>query len=123
MGRACPAQGGTYLAVKEAFPQCAPLVINDALIHPQDGALYLALGGAPEESGICRVRYTWETAPEQALPPCQEFQMRVALEQFHREDAEPQRVLGGVWPYLRHSDRLLRNAAQQLAAFLEKLPR
>ena len=112
-------KGATYLAAKEAFLQCAPLVINAALIHPQDGALYLALGGAPEESGIYRVRYTGETAPEQALPPYEEFQMRAALEQFHRGDADPQRVLGGAWPYLRHSDRLLRNAAR-LA--VERLP-
>ena len=112
-------KGATYLAVKEAFLKCAPLAINDALIHPQDGALYLALGGAPEESGIYRVRYTGETAPEQALPLDEEFQMRAALEQFHREDADPRRVLGGAWPYLRHSDRRLRYAAR-LA--IERLP-
>jgi hypothetical protein len=112
-------KGATYLAVKEPFLQGQPLA--DAVVHPIDGMLYLAVGGSPDESAVYRVRYAGDasTVSEQAPPLDEEFRMRDALEQWHRAPVDAQRVLGGAWPYLRHSDRRLRYAAR---VAIERLP-
>ncbi len=58
-------QGSSYTAVKEEFLSGTPLPLTDAIIHPQDGAMYFAIGGRKVQSGLYRVTYTGteSTAP------------------------------------------------------------
>jgi hypothetical protein len=38
-------KGGSYIAEKEEFVFGKPLPLTDVVIHPQDGAMYFAVGG------------------------------------------------------------------------------
>ena len=61
-------QGSSYTAVKEEFLSGTPLPLTDAIIHPQDGAMYFAIGGRKVQSGFYRVTYTGSESTE-PLPP------------------------------------------------------
>ena len=37
--------GSTYTGVKETFITGDPLPVTDAIIHPEDGSMYFAIGG------------------------------------------------------------------------------
>ena len=58
-------EGSSYTATREEFLSGAPLPLTDAVIHPQDGAMYFAIGGRKVQSGLYRVTYTGKesTAP------------------------------------------------------------
>ena len=115
-------KGGSYLAEKEEFVFGKPLPLTDVVIHPQDGAMYFAVGGRRTQSGVYRVTYVGDeaTAPAQALPLDEEQRMRHTLEQFHVDGAaDPQKILAAAWPYLSHSDRHVRYAAR---VAIERLP-
>lgn len=116
------AKGASYAALREEFVFGKPLPLTDVVIHPQDGAMYFAVGGRKTQSGVYRVTYVGEesTAPAKALPLDEEFKMRQALESYHTgkiEDA--QKALSTAWGYLSHSDRHVRYAARVV---IEKLP-
>ena len=51
------ASGSSYTATKEEFLSGAPLPLTDAIIHPQDGAMYFTIGGRRVQSGLYRVTY------------------------------------------------------------------
>jgi putative heme-binding domain-containing protein len=59
------------------------------------------------------------TAPAEALPLDEEFRMRAAIEQLHKDGVDPQKALAAAWPYLSHSDRHVRYAAR---VAIERLP-
>jgi len=44
--------GSSYTATREEFLSGAPLPLTDAIIHPQDGAMYFAIGGRKVQSGL-----------------------------------------------------------------------
>ncbi|MEM0968483.1 MAG: c-type cytochrome, partial [Verrucomicrobiota bacterium] len=105
--------GASYTGTKEDFITGAPLPVTDAIIHPQDGSMYFAIGGRRVQSGLYRVRYTGEesTAPidlTPVVPPLRK--LRHQLESFHGK-ASPKAV-ETVWPYLDHDDRYIRWAAR-----------
>lgn len=50
--------GGSYTTEMETFMEGRPLNATDIAIGPQDGALYIALGGRQSTGGIYRVRWT-----------------------------------------------------------------
>ena len=114
-------KGGSFLAEKEEFVFGKPLPLTDVIIHPQDGAMYFAIGGRRTQSGVYRVSYIGEEsiAPVQALPLDEESRMRQTLEAMHQEGGDPQKILTAAWPYLSHSDRHVRYAAR---VAIEKLP-
>ncbi len=114
-------KGASYLATKEEFVFGKPLPLTDLVIHPQDGAMYFAVGGRKSQSGVYRVTYVGEesTAPVKALPLDEEFQMRAALESYHTGQIEADKALKVAWSYLSHSDRHVRYAAR---VAIEKLP-
>lgn len=56
-------QGGTYTTEIETFMEGRPLNVTDIAIGPQDGAMYVALGGRQSTGGIYRVRWTGEVSP------------------------------------------------------------
>jgi putative heme-binding domain-containing protein len=115
------AKGASYVATKEEFVFGKPLPLTDVVIHPQDGAMYFAVGGRKTQSGVYRVTYVGDesTAPAKALPLDEEFKMRAALEEYHTGQIDPQQALKVAWSYLSHSDRNVRYAAR---VAIEKLP-
>lgn len=52
--------GSSYTTEMETFMEGRPLNATDIAIGPQDGALYIALGGRQSAGGIYRVRWTGE---------------------------------------------------------------
>ena len=52
--------GGSYSTEMETFMEGRPLNVTDIAIGPQDGAMYIALGGRQSTGGIYRVRWTGE---------------------------------------------------------------
>lgn len=114
-------KGASFLAEKEEFVFGKPLPLTDVIIHPQDGAMYFAIGGRRTQSGVYRVSYVGEesTAPAQALPLDEETRMRHTLEALHQDGQDPQKIIAAAWPYLSHSDRHVRYAAR---VAIERLP-
>ena len=47
-------KGSSYTGTKETFITGAPLPVTDAIIHPDDGAMYFAIGGRRVQSGLYR---------------------------------------------------------------------
>ena len=107
------ADGSTYSATKEEFVTGAPLPITDAIIHPQDGAMYFTIGGRRVQSGLYRVTYVGDesTDPVRAEPSKSKArETRHKLEAFHgKQDAN---AIDIAWPYLSHKDRFIRTAAR-----------
>ncbi|MCH9725105.1 MAG: DUF1080 domain-containing protein [Planctomycetes bacterium] len=105
--------GSSYKATKEEFVTGAPLPITDAIIHPQDGAMYFTIGGRRVQSGLYRVTYVGDesTAPVQQTPSENEARKtRHTLEAFHgKQDPNAIKV---AWPYLANKDRFIRFAAR-----------
>lgn len=105
--------GASYTATKEEFLTGAPLPITDAIIRPQDGAMYFTIGGRRVQSGLYRVTYVGDesTAPVEHVATKNEArETRHRLEQFHgKQDPE---AISVAWPYLSHEDRFIRTAAR-----------
>jgi len=105
--------GSSYTATKEEFITGAPLPITDAIIHPQDGAMYFTIGGRRVQSGLYRVTYVGDesTAPVQATVEVSDARStRHALEIYHGK--QDPRAIVAAWPYLAHEDRFIRFAAR-----------
>ena len=108
-------EGSSYTATREEFLSGAPLPLTDAVIHPQDGAMYFAIGGRKVQSGLYRVTYTGKESTAPAKPATDPVAakaraLRHSLEAFHGK-VDPQAV-AAVWPHLGSSDRYLRWAAR-----------
>lgn len=110
--------GSSYTATKEEFVTGAPLPITDAIIHPQDGAMYFTIGGRRVQSGLYRVTYTGKesTAPVSSDAAPMSADIRKAFETRHKLEAlhgkkDPQ-AIAAAWPYLKDSDRFIRWAAR-----------
>jgi putative heme-binding domain-containing protein len=105
--------GSTYTATKEEFVTGAPLPITDAIIHPQDGAMYFTIGGRRVQSGLYRVTYVGDESTEPAVAkPTKSTarEIRHKLEAFHGN--QDPKAIEAAWPYLSHSDRFIRFAAR-----------
>ena len=108
------AKGASYVGTKTDFIGGAPLPVTDLLIHPQDGAMYFAIGGRKVQSGLYRVTYAGKESTEPVLASvakvAPEVAARKALEKFHgKQDAK---AADAAWPHLSSSDRWLRFAAR-----------
>ena len=105
--------GSTYKATKEEFVTGAPLPITDAIIHPDDGAMYFTIGGRRVQSGLYRVTYVGDESTElvDAKPATNELRdTRHRLEAFHgRQDPA---AIKTAWPHLSNEDRFIRFAAR-----------
>jgi putative heme-binding domain-containing protein len=113
-------KGGTYESVKEEFVSGRPLPLTDVVIHPQDGAMYFAVGGRRTQSALYRVTYTGteSTAPAAPLAFTPEIKERRELEKLHEEGAT-QDAVAKAWPHLSSPDRFVRFAAR---VAIEKQP-
>lgn len=107
------ADGSTYTATKEEFVTGAPLPITDAIIHPQDGAMYFTIGGRRVQSGLYRVTYVGDESTDlvRAEPSKSKArETRHKLEAFHGK--QDPAAIDTAWPYLSHKDRFIRTAAR-----------
>jgi putative heme-binding domain-containing protein len=120
------ASGSSYTATKEEFITGAPLPITDAIIHPEDGAMYFTIGGRRVQSGLYRVTYVGGESTEFVAKVAKTFgsgrepklrassamarKTRHELEAFHgRQDPN---AIKAAWPHLSNSDRFIRAAAR-----------
>ncbi|OAI55529.1 heme-binding protein [Verrucomicrobiaceae bacterium SCGC AG-212-N21] len=106
-------QGGTYKPEREEFMWGKPLPLTDVLIHPNDGAMYVAVGGRRTQSGLYRITYVGEesTAPAKPLPLTPEMTLRRDLEKLHDAGTGPD-AIEKAWPHLANKDRNVRYAAR-----------
>ncbi|MEO2033877.1 MAG: heme-binding protein [Planctomycetaceae bacterium] len=120
-------EGSSYTATREEFVTGAPLPITDAIIHPQDGAMYFTIGGRRVQSGLYRVTYVGAepTDAVQATPVSSNARhTRHMLESFHGRQVPE--AIDVAWPYLSDQDRFIRFAArtavehQPVATWAEK---
>jgi putative heme-binding domain-containing protein len=105
--------GSTYKATKEEFLIGAPLPITDAIVHPEDGAMYFTIGGRRVQSGLYRVTYVGQesTAPAPTASRTNAARdLRHQLEQFHGK--QDPKAIEAAWPHLDHKDRFIRWAAR-----------
>jgi putative heme-binding domain-containing protein len=108
--------GSSYTGQKEEFISGAPLPVTDAIINPNDGAMYFAIGGRRVQSGLYRVSYHGTESTKAIDPSIQnskgatERKIRRQLEAYHglvHDDA-----ISTAWPYLDHEDRFLKWAGR-----------
>ncbi len=105
--------GSSYTATKEEFVTGAPLPITDAIIHPQDGAMYFTIGGRRVQSGLYRVTYVGDESTEPVQATTTENaarNTRHALEAFHGQ--QDPAAIDVAWPHLSDEDRFIRFAAR-----------
>jgi putative heme-binding domain-containing protein len=106
-------KGASYTATRETFLTGSPLPVADAIIHPDDGAMYLTIGGRRVQSGLYRISYhgtesTDAIVHQPKVTPL--AKLRHKLESHHKK-MDPE-AIEAAWPYLDHSDRFIRWAAR-----------
>ncbi|HEY2413170.1 MAG TPA: c-type cytochrome [Pirellulaceae bacterium] len=105
--------GASYRAEKEEFLSGAPLPLTDAIIHPNDGAMYFTIGGRKIQSGLYRVTYVGGESTDPTIvrsANSDRRQLRQQLEAFHGVNAL--QAVDKAWPLLNDSDRFIRSAAR-----------
>ena len=107
--------GSTFRAEKEEFVSGKPLPLTDLVIHPQDGAMYFAVGGRRTQSALYRITYvgTESTAPAAVPPPNADAVLRRSLEALATPGGGP-KALDTAWPHLASPDRFVRFAARRV---------
>ena len=105
--------GASFKAEKEEFVAGKPLPLTDAIIHPQDGAMYFTVGGRKTQSALYRVTYTGKdsTTPAAPLALTAEAKLRRELETLHEAGTGPE-AIDKAWPHLAGKDRFVRFAAR-----------
>lgn len=105
--------GASFKAEKEEFVAGKPLPLTDAIIRPQDGAMYFMIGGRKTQSALYRVTYVGKesTAPVGKYAETPEAKLRHDLEKLHVEGTGPE-AIDKAWPYLANADRFVRAAAR-----------
>ena len=117
-------QGSSYTGVVEEFASAQPFPLTDLLVNPEDGAMYVAVGGRKVQSGLYRVTYEGKesTAPAKSVPGGEDARKRrQGLERFVQKGAKPAnpKQLNQIWSALGAKDRGIRHAAR---VALEKQP-
>jgi putative heme-binding domain-containing protein len=105
--------GASFKGEKEDFLSGKPLPLTDAIIHPQDGAMYFTTGGRRTQSGLYRLTYVGKesTTLVAPLPLTEEMKLRHELEKLHEMGTGPE-AIDKAWPHLAHKDRFVRFAAR-----------
>ena len=110
--------GASYTGTKEEFITGAPLPVTDAIILPDDGAMYFAIGGRRVQSGLYRVSYTGNEDTSPAIhsagtgisTQAELRKLRHQLEAFHGK--QDPKAVETAWTHLDHEDRWIRWAAR-----------
>jgi putative heme-binding domain-containing protein len=106
-------EGGGWKARKEVFAAGKPFSVTDAVIRPQDGHMYVTIGGRGGQSALYRITYqgTESTAPAGWFEATPEQKLRRELEAL-RDVAPSAAALDKAWPLMGHPDRWVRYAAR-----------
>jgi putative heme-binding domain-containing protein len=106
-------EGASFTAEVKEFLSGQPLPVTDVVINPNDGAMYLAVGGRGAQSALYRVTYVGGEVGSPSQPDLQaraQRDLRRKLEGYHgHRDAS---AVDAVWPYLEDQDRAIRFAAR-----------
>lgn len=108
-------KGATYTASFETFAEGRPFPVTDIAVNPQDGHMYVTIGGRRMQSGLYRIRYTGDEPTTKAPKTVDEAAAKARaerhkLEAFHGH-TDP-KAIEVAWPYLGSNDRALRYAAR-----------
>ena len=106
-------QGGAWKARKEVFAAGRPFAVTDAVIRPQDGHMYVTIGGRGGQAALYRITYAGQesTAPVAWFEATPEQKLRRELEAL-RDVAPSAAALDKAWPLMGHPDRWVRFAAR-----------
>lgn len=106
-------EGAAWSATKEVFAGGKPFSLTDVVIRPQDGNMYVTIGGRGSQSALYRISYIGKesTAPVSWYESTPEQRLRRELEALRLQPASPA-TLAKAWPLLGHSDRWIRFAAR-----------
>ena len=106
-------EGGGWKARKEVFAAGKPFSVTDAVIRPQDGHMYVTIGGRGGQSALYRITYQGKesTAPAAWFDATPEQKLRRELEAM-RDVAPSAAALAKAWPLMGHPDRWVRYAAR-----------
>jgi len=106
-------EGGGWKARKEVFAAGRPFSVTDAVIRPQDGAMYVTIGGRGGQAALYRITYRGaeSTAPAAWFDATPEQKLRRELEAL-RDVAPSAAALDKAWPLMGHPDRWVRYAAR-----------
>ena len=106
-------EGGAWKARKEVFAAGKPFSVTDAVIRPQDGHMYVTIGGRGGQSALYRITYQGKesTAPAGWFDATPEQKLRRELEAL-RDVAPSAASLAKAWPLMGHPDRWVRFAAR-----------
>ena len=106
-------EGGGWKARKEVFAAGKPFSVTDAVIRPQDGHMYVTIGGRGGQSALYRITYKGAepTAPVAWFDATPEQKLRRELEAL-RDVAPSADALDKAWPLMGHADRWVRYAAR-----------
>ena len=118
------AKGSTYTGSFEEFAGAQPFPLTDLLVNPDDGAMYIAVGGRRVQSGLYRITYTGDESTAPAEPSSdgeEQRKRRHALEVYLQSGADEATAdqLDQIWSALGSPDRGIRHAAR---VALEKQP-
>jgi putative heme-binding domain-containing protein len=112
--------GASFKAEKEDFVAGKAFSVTDAIVRPEDGALYVTTGGRRNQSALYRITYIGKesTAPAGPLPVTAATKLRHDLEALQADGTGPE-AIDKAWPNLSSKDRFVRWAAR---AALEHQP-
>lgn len=110
-------EGSTYQSTFEPFISASPLPVTDLVVHPDEGCLYVTIGGRKVQSALYRVRYTGsESVAKAAFPDSPEAakarEIRRNLEKMHRETPRASGDIDEILKHVGSSDRGIRTAAR-----------
>ncbi|MCA9258539.1 MAG: c-type cytochrome, partial [Planctomycetales bacterium] len=113
-------KGASYEADLQQFATASPLGVTDLVVRPQDGALYLSVGGRQTQSAVYRIVYDgpMQTSSTSASSNDAASQAR-ALRQRLASASPDELSIDEIWPHLSSNDRFVRSAAR---CALEKRP-
>ncbi len=106
-------EGASYTGSNELFLSGMPLPVTDAIIRPEDGAMYFTIGGRKVQSGLYRVTYVGDESTAPAIKkssPTRKAKLRHRLEEFH--GGPNPKAISEAWRYLDDDDRFVRWAAR-----------
>ena len=62
-------EGASYKSTFEPFVSAAPMPVTDLLIHPEQGCMYMTIGGRKTQSALYRIRYAGDESTQPAVFP------------------------------------------------------
>lgn len=108
--------GSSYGGDYETFATAAPLPATDIVVHPDDGTMYLTVGGRRTQSGLYRIRYVGQESTEPVdadVDTAEAAELRGVRARLERMHVDPRaESLGFALEQLGHGDRAIRSAAR-----------